>query len=197
MCCMQCRNTENDGKRLQNDSGNVLVLALVFLVVVGTVVGSLVFGIGNDLSNVQNLKSSRTLNYAVSGAANVAAWSGRFVYTPQTSNASICTGVPTSSGVSSLQVNNEWIAVWCKATLNQANPVIHQINREYEIWACLTAPTVATPSTQAACTASPALYAQIFFNDVPSSGTLGGCSSTSTSTCGLSLTVAKWIVKRG
>ena len=178
----------------RGEAGSSLVLALVFLAVVGTIVGSLMFGIGNDLSNASILKSARTLNYAASGAANVAAWNGRFTYT---SGTGVCPGVPIdSSGDSSIQINGEWIAVWCKTTPNQPNPLTFQVNREYQIWACLTAPTVSTASTQSSCSADPALYAEVYFNDYSTSLGVDNCTSSSvTTTCGIGMTVAKWIVK--
>jgi hypothetical protein len=186
----------------QGEDGSTLVLAIVFLAVVGTVVGSLVFGIGNDLSNVTNLKSSRGVNYALAGAANVAANSGRFTYTTGTKVA--CDGVPTandssSPGVPTIQINGEWVALWCTTTQNARNILTNQVNREYQIYACPTAPSVSAISTAATCSASPALYAEVYFNDFATSGGGGvnNCTNppATSPSCGLGMTVAKWIVK--
>src|SRR5580692_3615754 len=56
----------------RDESGAVLVLALVFLVAVAMIVGALATWTSNDLNNSSQFKSARSLQFAVGGATNVA-----------------------------------------------------------------------------------------------------------------------------
>ncbi len=68
----------SDGRR--DEAGAVLVLALLFVLVVGAVVGSIATWATNDLNNTAKFTSARTLQYAFNGATEVAVQNIR--YTP-------------------------------------------------------------------------------------------------------------------
>jgi hypothetical protein len=99
----------------RDESGAILILALIFLVVVGGVVGSLASWATNDLKNTTQFTSARTEQYAVSSAAQTAVQNIRYtplLSTDQTPSASpsYCWGAgPTSE----LTLDNETVAVWC------------------------------------------------------------------------------------
>jgi hypothetical protein len=82
-----------NGKR--DEAGAVLILALMFLVAVGMVVGSLATWASNDLHNTAAFTTARTQQYAVSGAMQTAIQAIR--YTPllsTTTNASLGVSPP-------------------------------------------------------------------------------------------------------
>jgi hypothetical protein len=62
----------------RDETGAVLVLALVFLLVAGGVIGSLVTWSSNDLLNTSNLQGGRSLAYSAGGATDVAIQSARY-----------------------------------------------------------------------------------------------------------------------
>ena len=62
----------------RDETGAVLVLALVFLGVAGVIIGSLVTWSSNDLLNTSNLQGARSLAYSAGGATDVAIQSARY-----------------------------------------------------------------------------------------------------------------------
>ena len=62
----------------RDETGAVLVLALVFLTVAGLIIGSLVTWSSNDILNTGNLQGSRSLSYSADGATDVAIQSARY-----------------------------------------------------------------------------------------------------------------------
>jgi hypothetical protein len=62
----------------RDEAGAVLILALVFLLAAGVVIGSLVTWSSNDLLNTSNLQGGRSLSYSAGGATDVAIQSARY-----------------------------------------------------------------------------------------------------------------------
>ena len=60
------------------ESGAILILALVFLLVAGVIIGSLVTWSSNDILNTSNLQGGRSLVYSADGATDVAIQSARY-----------------------------------------------------------------------------------------------------------------------
>ena len=60
--------------RTSDESGSTLVLALIFLLIMGLTTAGFVFGRGVISLNTANLKTSRSLAYATGSAAQVAIW---------------------------------------------------------------------------------------------------------------------------
>ncbi len=161
------------------EAGAVLVLALLFLAVVGAIVGSLATWATNDLNNTSKFTSARTLQYAASSAAEVAIQNIR--YTPLL--ATTAQGSPGAcwSGTSSLQIDNQNIDVWCTTVFNPTSPS----TRVVTVDACLHG------GTAAQCIANPLLEAVVTFDDYPT-----GSSPPNTAACvvycGTSMTVNSW-----
>jgi hypothetical protein len=182
----------------RNENGAVLVLALVFLIVVGGVISALATWGMNDLNNTGQFTSARTLQYGVSSATEVAVQSIRYtpLWTTQTAqNASpsqptFCWG---SGPMSDVTINGEDVAVWCSTvwTPLSAN------TRTVTFSAC---PVTASeegaqtdPQIAASCASNPTLQANVTFGDYPanliSPPTTGECAVY----CGTTMTVNSWL----
>jgi len=72
------RGSQSGPRDGRNETGAVLVLALVFLLVAGVIIGSLVTWSSNDLLNTSNLQGGRSLTYSAGGATDVAIQSARY-----------------------------------------------------------------------------------------------------------------------
>ena len=155
--------------RDRGESGAALVLALLFLVVIGLIVGGLSSWTANSLTNSLHFQTDRSAQYALSSTSQVAIQNIR--YTPllgsnQTLNASppsYCWGPTPAAGtgtVSELTVLNDQVVVWCSTVWTPTS----SSTRVVTVSACLTS-VVPTPpsgsslaSVQAAatqCAASP------------------------------------------
>jgi hypothetical protein len=195
--------------RVRDDAGASLVLALLFLVVIGLIVGGLASWTANDLSNTTKFQQDRAAQYALSSASQLAIQNIR--YTPllgsnQTLNASppsYCwgaaqpTGTPQLGTVSELTVQGYQVALWCSTVWTPTSAS----TRVVTVSACLTSnvPTPPTGSTlssiQAAavqCAASPGLQSVVTFDDYSAANpTLnpGVCLSPPSGTCGSGMTL--------
>jgi IPT/TIG domain-containing protein len=181
-----------DGRTIRNhgtcdESGSVLVLALVYLVAVSLIVGGLTDWAMNDLGNTSGFSSSRSLQTAATSATETAMQSVR--YTPllfatsstlQTLNASPpepCWG--TSSG---LAINSVSVNVWCSTVWNPTSALTRVV----------TFSTCLSTMTNVQCAAQPLLQAVVTFDDYPpgiQTPTSGECVVF----CGTSLTVESWL----
>ena len=169
----------------RDESGAVLVLALVFLVAIGLIVGGLASWTSNDLKNALNFQNARNARYALSSTSQVAIQNIRYtplLGTSQTLNASppsYCWGPTPSSGdgtVSELTipVQNDptgiQVAVWCSTVWNPTSVS----TRVVTVSACQTS-VVPTPSSgssltsvqaaAATCAAQPELQTIVTFDD--------------------------------
>jgi hypothetical protein len=138
-----------------NESGAVIILAMVYIVSISLVVGALADWAINDLNNTTKFQSASSLDYAVSSAVQVAIQSIR--YTPlmsQTSSPQLgeC-WVPASGYVSQLTVNGDTVAVWCTTVQNLASAA----TRVVTFYAC--ASTLTSSSTSGAVSAAGATCA--------------------------------------
>ena len=85
------RRTRRTGERTQanarppDESGAVLVLALVFMIATALVVTGLTAWSGNDIKNIGNLKVARSALYASGGATQTAISNVRYTYPASTS----------------------------------------------------------------------------------------------------------------
>lgn len=169
----------------QNETGAALILALVFVFVVGGVIASLSDFVMNGLNNTTNFSSARSLQYAASSATDLAIQSIR--YTPllgpqQTLNASppsYCWG----SGPSQL-LNVDGVAsisAWCSTAWTP----IAAATRVVTISTC-----VSSVSAQN-CAANPYLQAIVTFDDYPT-GTSAPNTGACVVYCGTGLSVTSW-----
>ena len=201
--------TVRSGPHVRDEAGASLVLALLFLVVIGLIVGGLASWTANDLSNTTKFQQDRAAQYALSSASQLAIQNIR--YTPllgtnQTLNASppsYCwgaaqpTGTPQLGTVSELTVQNYQVALWCSTVWNPTSAS----TRVVTVSACLTSniPTPPTGSTltsiQAAatqCAANPGLQTIVTFDDYSAGNPSlnpGVCLSPPNGTCGSGMTL--------
>jgi hypothetical protein len=89
--------TQPDG---HDESGAILVLALVFLLLSGGIISSLLSWSGSDLLNTKNFSSARSLSYSAGGAVDVAIQSARYS-SPDSLTSALVAG---QQGVTSLSV---------------------------------------------------------------------------------------------
>jgi hypothetical protein len=191
--------------RSRDEAGAVLILALLFLVVIGMLVGGLASWTANNLSNTLVFQKDRTAQNALYSTSQVAIQNIR--YTPllnpnQTLNASppsYCWGPTPASGqgnVSELTVQGYQVAVWCSTLWNPTSAT----TRVVTVSACLTLAVPTPPSgsslasVQAAaaqCAVSPGLKSIVTFDDYSISTGFSQCPlpPPNPSTCGQGMTI--------
>ena len=177
---------------VRDEAGAILILALIFLVAVGAVVGSLASWAMNDIHNTTAFTTARTLQYAENSAVDTAMQNIR--YTPQlsaTQNASPpapCWGTGSSS---QLAIDGSNVDVWCSTVWAPGS-----VNtRVVTISACQVTAAQAGQSASAlatSCAGNPDLQAVVTYGDYPA-----GDSAPNTAECvvycGTSMTVNSWI----
>jgi hypothetical protein len=163
-----------------DEAGAIIVLALVFLVAVGALIGSITTWATNDLNNTAKFTSARTLQYAVNGATEVALQNIR--YNPQLATTAQGFPGPCWGSGSSLQIDNQNVDVWCTTTtyVPGSSPT-----RVVTLDACLHGPTAST------CVAHPLLEAVVAFTDYPT-GFSTPNPAACVAYCGTSMTVNSW-----
>ncbi len=155
----------------RDESGAVLLLALMFMTVGALTIGSLAMASANDISNIANFKVSRGALSAAEGATQAQMSAMRYAY------ATTCSGTPyTLDGAS--------VVVTCTATVNPASSASRVINF--------------TASTQGQ-SSSVLIAAQVTYDDFSSSFNTNDClpSTPSPTTCGSGMTVNSWVVDPG
>ena len=172
-----------------NDSGGVLILALVFIIAVGLIVGALANLTMNDLNNTSVFNSVRAQQYAANSAVQVAVQSMR--YTPLVSAGQTLNAVPPSycwgSGPQSTvtNVNGVSFSVWCSTIQDLASAN----TRTVTFYAC-------DPSlTATQCAATPKLQAVVVFDDYPPGNQNAPMTQTCSWSCGEGMTIQQWLWK--
>lgn len=186
-------------RRLRNECGSSLILALVYIVSVSLIVGALADWTMNDLNNTRNFQSASSLEYAATSATQVAIQSIRYtpLYSETASN--IAPGIgycwTPSSGKYLSQLSNFNgfnVSVWCSTVENLASAN----TRKVSFYACRTPSPAPTNSTTAAadglqCSLNPLLYAQVAYDDyLPGATTL--TTTCSNPNCGYGATELQW-----
>jgi hypothetical protein len=172
-----------------NESGSVLVLALLYLTAISLILTALASWATNDLNNSSAFSSARSLQFAANSATELAIQNIR--YAPllgagQTLNASppgYCWGSgPTSQLTGTGSVDGVGVEVWCSTvwTPSSAN------TRVVTFSTCLSGVSAST------CAVNPKLEAVVAFDDYPpgvSSPNSGVCAVY----CGTGLTIESWL----
>lgn len=179
----------------RDDTGGVLILALVFIIAVGLIVGALANLTMNDLNNTTVFNSVRAQQYAANSAVEVAVQSMRYaplVAAGQTLNAvppSYCWGNGPTSTLTN--VNGVSISVWCSTIQDLASAD----TRTVTFYAC-------DPSVSAsACESAPKLQAVVIYDDY-----FAGSSNAPLTescdlqppplrACGAGMTIQQWLWK--
>ena len=189
------RSAGDSGSR--DESGAVLVLALVFLVVVSVIVGALTTWTTNDLSNSHNFASTQTVNSSATNAVNLAVQTIRYnplLYTAsggtnvdQTLNASppnYCWGSPAVPFSQAFNMN-----VYCTTVWNPSSSKTRQVT----VSACRapTAGMAAWTAAQSSCPQAPFLQAIVTFDDYPA-GVSAPSNVQCVVYCGNTMTINSW-----
>jgi hypothetical protein len=174
-----------------DERGSVLILAIVYLVAVAMMITALAGWTVNDLNNTTNFSSSRSTQYAASGATNLAIQTMRYaplLSAGQTLNASPpapCWGNGTKSD---LTTNNVDVAVWCSTAWSPTNLLA---TRVVTFSACPYNVNISDLQNATTCAATPFLQVVVTFGDYPA-------ISTATTTlchtfCGTFMTQNSWV----
>jgi hypothetical protein len=187
----------------RDESGAVLVLALVFMVVTALVVTGLAAWSGNDIKNIGNIKSGRSALYAADGAVQTAIWNVRYAYPPGISNGKsatpwtgFCPSFGSGAGTNPMTVDGWSIDVTCSVTVNEGSSPNSR-----------TATFSAYPASRcngSGCGGNSLVTAQVQFNDF-SSLLVNTCpvensatwTNEPTTSCGTGAITVSWVVQPG
>jgi hypothetical protein len=178
------------GTRQQDESGAVLVLALVFLVAVSLIVTGLLTFVGTSLKSTGAFSSERNLEYAATDAVNLAISNTRYTFDSYSlldaasPVSCLSPAYPVTSG------GTTSVAVYCAMVWQPDNP--NGFTRTFTYSACLN--TVSAT----ACAAQPLLQAIVAFDDNPPGAVAPSLDPTqckpiaSNGSCGESMTQLSW-----
>lgn len=183
--------------RADDESGALLILALVFILVISVIAGALTRWVTNDLNNTNKFDSALSIETAANNAVELALQNVRYNFASQTLNA-----VPpqpcwtTSPSVSQVTFDAQTVSVWCTTNWSP----LSSNTRVVTFYVCQSnfsgTPTLGDMNTAAtACALNPLLQAVIAFDDFPNTISASNCppnSGGSSSTCGTTLTVQSW-----
>jgi hypothetical protein len=171
----------------RDEAGAVLILALVFLLVVGMITGGLAGWITNDLNNSTQFASARSLQSSASNATELAIQSIRYdpllATTQDASPPAPCWGTGSSSDVSVPEggTTSDDMSVWCSTKWTPSSAS----TRVVTISTCLSSESAAT------CSANPYLQAIVVFDDYPP-GLSAPNPNACVVYCGTGMTVSSW-----
>lgn len=175
------RRRPNHRQGVADERGAILILALVYIIVIGVIVAALSTWALNGLHNTTQFNSARTTDYAASSSTEVAINSIRTTPIAASLNASpptICWGIGASS---TLVTDNISMSSWCSTVQNLASPA----TRIVTISTCRSAVTAKN------CGLDPFLQAVVTYDDYPAGG--GPLlSSQCSSTCGDGAILNAW-----
>ena len=175
----------------RNESGAVLILALIYITTISLVVAALASWATNDLNNTGKFNSSNELHYAVSSVTNTAIQTIRYSPLPSaTPTKKQATPIgncwtPTGTPNSQLTINGYTVAVWCSTYENLASGN----TRTVTFYACLNS------LTSSQCQSTPMLTAGVAFDDYPTGGgvLLSTQCNLGIGQCGYNQTLNSWI----
>ncbi len=183
----------------RNETGASLILALLFLVVIGTVVGGIATWTSNDLSNTIVFQNASKVHTALTAATNTATQNIRYTpligsgSNPQTLNAnppSYCFG---STSPSQVTTQGYTVDVWCSTTWTPTSAA----TRVVTISACLSTIDLGNAAT---CAQSPGLQTVVTFDDYSALNPFisqAACTSPPTGTCGSGMTISSSLLAVG
>jgi hypothetical protein len=188
-------------QRSNDETGALLILALIFMTVISVICASLTVWASDDLNNTSKFASALSLQDASNSVTQLALQDVRYNFTVPMLNASppvpCWTSQSPAAPVSQEQFNNQWVSVWCST---QWNPLSAD-TRVVTFSACPNAGNAMIPNgTPAstitpyavACQANPFLQAVVDFDDFPSTISASNCSPNGDTSCGTTFTVVSW-----
>lgn len=187
-------------RRPRDEKGAILILALAFILVVSLITIALSTWATSDLNNTTNFATARSLNYSATSVTQIAMQSIRFNPVPSTTPTqkvptvlNFCWQPVSGSVVSEYTFDNIPVAVWCTTTEDLSS----QNTRVVTFTACKTTLTAGSTQAQvdaagALCAASPTLTATVTYDDYPQGGGTP-LKTQCTSSCGLGMTLNRWV----
>jgi hypothetical protein len=179
------RQGQHSRRRVRDDAGAVLILAMVFMIGAGMAIMSLLGLSGNDLLNTSNLNTVRSVDYAAGGATEVAIWNTRYSYTAATASPVQCGGTNPS-----VAINGQYFEDWCSTVSNPGT----SNTRVVSLSACPVTAANASVGLASICT-HPSLQAVVTFNDYNDLNVDQCQSIFIQGSCGTGMTLDSWIVK--
>jgi hypothetical protein len=177
------------GRNDDSERGAILILALSFVVVVSVIVAALSTWAINGLNSTTNFNTARSLDYAASGATEIAIQSIR--YTPLVGTVQNPSGTIVPLGPSwcwgngpkstAPAINGITITVWCSTVENLAS----SSTRLVTFYACRSS------TSESVCINRPVLQAEVSFNDYPPGGGVT-LTNTCSQTCGEGANLVNW-----
>ena len=167
----------------QPESGSVLLLALLFLVMVSLILVSLGSWATNDLNNTSRFQSASSELYGAGGATEVAIRAARYTYTYPSESGTICPGTTEP-----IPINGYYFEDWCVTVTN----ISLSVTRQVTLTACV------VPSSSSSLTGpcqSPLLTVVVDFDDHTPNESPGrqNCTATSTLSCGAGMRLVSWV----
>ncbi|HEV3266833.1 MAG TPA: hypothetical protein VGZ68_00345 [Acidimicrobiales bacterium] len=177
----------------RDESGAVLILALVYLVSIALVVTALASWASNNLNNTTNFNAANELHYALSSATNTAIQTIRYAPLPSstpTQKQATTLGncwIPSGTPNSTLTINTYSVTVWCSTYEDNTSGA----TRKVTFYACLSS------LTSSQCQIAPNLTAVVVFDDYPTGGgvLLSQQCNVGAGQCGYNQTLTSWIWK--
>ena len=205
---MSPREVRIDALDTRNESGAILILALLFVVGIAFSVIALTSLVGNDLKSSTNLRSVRQISYAAEGATTASIQAVRYSYYAFNGPGS---GATNSSGVclpdgaaftipdnaSAMSIDDTSVYVYCVGVLNSTTSTRNGVpgeSRQVSFFACQLLPNESPSQNETRCLASPTLEAIVLFNDSSSAGVYLCSSLPNNATCGTNMTIKNWDV---
>jgi hypothetical protein len=188
-------------RRSDDESGALLILALVFLTVISVLCASLSMWATNNLNNTGKFATALSIQSASNSVTQLAVQDVRYNFMDSTLNQSppqpCWTPDASLAPVSQQQFGIEPVvnvAVWCST---QWNPL--SANTRVVTFSACPEPAFASGTTVAAinqaatvCALNPFLQAVVEFDDFPNTISAANCSPQSNMTCGTTFTVLSW-----
>jgi hypothetical protein len=179
--------------RSRDESGAVLVLALIFMVVTALLITGLTAWVGNDINNVGTLESGRSALYSSDSAIQVAVANTRYAY-PSSTAPRFCPNSPSQPTTNPFTIPiNPFthrqpiaVSVWCVESTN------------CPISACTRIETLsAYPQSQCtatSCAGNPYVQSEVVFDDYTVQNYNDCSPSGAQTTCGSTMTLYSNVV---
>jgi hypothetical protein len=192
-----------EAMKSRDESGAILVLALIFMVVTALLITGLTAWEGNDIKNVGSLKSARSAVYAAEAAIQVAAANTRSEY-PSSALLSSTGGFCPNDSSQQQQTTNPFtmdgqnVVVWCNASTNLAQcPKVQGL----AISDCTRVETLSaylqSECTSTQCTGQPYVQSEVVFDDYSSQNINDCVAGGLDTTCGGTMSVYSNVVLGG
>jgi hypothetical protein len=171
-----------------SDQGTILIVALVFLLVIGVITAAVAQMAVGASANTTNARIQQTSQADVESEVSLAIQATRSGY----DYAGCSSGCFSKSGFSSASnctpgSGISGLSVWCEGSGGSENGVP---TRTVDFYVC-------QGSSNCAGSATAPLYAEALYEDLPSGEPLSGdqCTATLTSTCGITVSLTAWDVR--